>query len=119
MFDFRTDLADERTEICKKQVENGKIDGIESINNVISDKIEINIVKVLNEEGSKKIQKRIGTYTTINIKNIEIITKDEIEEASKLVSKELQNLITDQKPILIVGLGNEDTTADSLRTKSY
>ncbi len=118
MYDFRTDLADERAQICKETSKKKDLDGIETENKKISDNLEITRVKILNEEGSKKIDKRIGTYTTINIKDIEIIDKEEIEEAFKLLAQELKNLIKDKEgPVLVVGLGNEDTTADAVGPK--
>ncbi len=117
MLDFRTDLADERAQIFKDNNKND-LDGIETEKNKITDNLEITKVKVLNEEGSRKIDKKIGTYTTINIKDIEIINGEEIEEAYRLVTEEIKSLLgDDEAPILVVGLGNEDTTADSLGPK--
>lgn len=118
MFNFRTDLADERTDIITKQFNNKKgIDGIKSESKNFSDNLRVNVVKVLNEQGSKKIDKKIGTYTTINIKDIEIITKEELDQASNILSEELKKLIKAEGSILVVGLGNEDTTADSIGPK--
>lgn len=118
MIDFRTDLADERAEICKSQEPKGKIDGIETENRQISENIEVTTVKIINEEGSKKLDKKVGTYTTINIKDIEIIDKEGIEEAKKIFSEELKKLVKPKTSILVVGLGNEDTTADSIGPKT-
>lgn len=118
MLDFRTDLADERAQIFKDNNKKKDLDGIETEKNKITDNLEITRVKVLNEEGSKKIDKKVGTYTTINIKDIEIINGEEIEEAYRLVTEEIKSLLgDDDAPILVVGLGNEDTTADSLGPK--
>ena len=47
MFDFRTDLADERMEECVERTIDGKIDGIVSERKVFSEKIDVNTVKVL------------------------------------------------------------------------
>lgn len=118
MYDFRTDLADERTQICKSQSKKHDLDGIETETKKISDNLEVTKVRILNEEGSKKIDKKIGTYTTINIKDIEIIDQEKIDEAFELVSDEIKNLLKDiDGSILVVGLGNEDTTADSIGPK--
>ena len=57
MFNFGTDLADERAEICKKNIRKNEIDGIEIENKDVNDKIDITRVKVLNENGEKKIRK--------------------------------------------------------------
>lgn len=118
MFNFRTDLADERTQVCKKQSNVEDLDGIETEEKTISDNLELTRVKILNEQGSKKIDKKIGTYTTINIKNIEVIDQKEIDDAFLLVSKELNQMLEGKEgPALVVGLGNEDTTADAIGPK--
>ena len=117
MYDFRTDLADERTQICKENDKKKDLDGIETETKKVSNNLELTRVKILNEQGSKKIDKKIGTYTTINIKDLEIINQEEIDEAFDLVSKEIKSMIDNDKPALIVGLGNEDTTADSIGPK--
>ncbi len=118
MYNFRTDLADERAQICKEQSHQQDIDGIKTENKKISNNLEITRVKILNEEGSKKIDKKIGTYTTININDIEVIDQAGLEEAYNLVAREVQELLKGKKgSALIVGLGNEDTTADSIGPK--
>ncbi len=117
MFDFRTDLADERAQICKENYQKKDLDGIETENEQISSNLEITRVKVLNENGSKKLDKKVGTYTTINIKDIEIINQNEINEALNIVTNEIRPLLNNNEPVLVVGLGNEDTTADSLGPK--
>lgn len=118
MFDFRTDLADERTNIIANQNFNKKdIDGIKSETKNISQNLKINVVTVLNQEGSKKIDKKIGIYTTIDIKDIEVITKEELEQASQTLTEELKKLIKPKGSVLIIGLGNADTTADSIGPK--
>ncbi len=117
MINFRTDLADERMAICKEQEEKD-LDGIKTENKKISDNLELTRVKILNEAGSKKIDKKIGTYTTINIKDMEIINQEEIKEAFETVSKEIKLMLNGiEGPVLVVGLGNEDTTADAIGPK--
>lgn len=117
MINFRTDLADERIKDCIKNIKNEKIDGIISERKVYSEKIDVTTVKVINEQGSKLIDKKIGTYITININNIEFISSSEIEQAKKVFTNEMKNILKTEGNILIVGLGNEDTTADSLGPK--
>lgn len=117
MLDFRTDLADERAEICKNEIKKGELDGIITENENISDKISVTTVKVLNENGSKLLGKDIGNYITINIENIEVITNEELKQVIDIFSRELIKLINFDGPILVVGLGNEDTTADEIGPK--
>ena len=112
MFDFRTDLADERAKIIYNN--ESKFDGISVKEKIISDNVKETIVKVLNERGSKKINKKVGTYTTINIKELEIIDEKEIEKISKLLCKEISKFFKNKKSIFVLGLGNKNTTADNL-----
>ena len=121
-FNFRTDLASERRDIYQKanKVE-GSIDGIESEKEEITEKLKVERVKITNENGEKAIGKPIGTYVTIDTKDLKIATEEEIEKASEVLTKELKNLIDahiqSQDEILVVGLGNVYVTPDSLGPK--
>lgn len=114
MLDFRTDMADERVKICK---EDGIIEGILVENEYIDNKIQLTKVRVLNEKGKEQIGKEIGTYITIEIKEIEIINKNELEKASEILSKQISELVKPYSSVLVVGLGNIDTTVDSIGPK--
>ncbi len=122
MYNFRTDLALERRDIYKETNNiKGEIDGIISEEEEVSKTIKVTRVNVVNENGAKSIQKPIGTYTTIDVKKMRNITEEEISKISNTMSEELKKLInkhvgkTDE--ILIVGLGNEYSTPDSLGPK--
>lgn len=112
---FRTDFADERLEICNEKDYANK--GIKVENRKISDKLDICKVDVTNSDGEKILGKKIGTYTTVNIKDLEIITKDEFEVVKKLFATEIGTFIKDARSLLIIGLGNSETTADSIGPK--
>lgn len=119
MINFRTDLADERYDICKNK---SKLDGVESINEKISEKISVNRVIVKNEEGSRTLQKKVGNYITINFNDVNILEENELELMKETLKKELDGLISNvnnnrMKSFLVVGLGNEDSTADSIGPK--
>ena len=122
MYNFRTDLALERRDIYKETNNiKGEIDGIISEEEEVSKTIKVTRVNVINENGAKSIQKPIGTYTTIDVEKMRNITEEEITKISNTMSEELKKLInkhvgkTDE--ILIVGLGNEYSTPDSLGPK--
>ena len=122
MYNFRTDLALERRDIYKESNNiKGEIDGIISEEEEVSKTIKVTRVNVVNENGAKSIQKPIGTYTTIDVEKMRNITEEEISKISNIMSSELKKLIskhvgkTDE--ILIVGLGNEYSTPDSLGPK--
>ena len=120
-FNFRTDLADERTDIYKKN--NNIIKDIEGIETNIREEgnVKITEVKVINENGANSIGKPVGNYITIDINKLKIATDDEIENYGKVLSNELKKLIdmhsTKQDEILVVGLGNIYVTPDSLGPK--
>ena len=120
MYNFRTDLASERREILGKQ-QGEEIDGIEVEEKEISEKIKISKVKITNENGEQAIGKPKGTYVTIDIKKLKIATEEEIEEASNVLSEELKALVNlhidSEADVLVVGLGNEYITPDSLGPK--
>lgn len=121
MFNFRTDMADERHDIYKKANNIESIPGIETTENVINDNIKTNIVKITNSEGEKAIGKPIGTYVTVDIKNLKLASDEDISVASDVVKDELKKIINahcqNQDEILVVGLGNQFVTPDSLGPK--
>lgn len=121
MYNFRTDMADERKDIYKKANKLDEIPGIETSENIINDNIKTNIVKITNSDGEKAIGKPIGTYVTVDIKNLKLATDEDINKASDVVKDELKKIIdlhcNKQDEILVVGLGNQFVTPDSLGPK--
>ena len=122
MYNFRTDLADERTDIFKKNnnIVAENIDGIET--NVRNNgNIKITEIKVINDNGANAIGKPMGNYITIDINKLKVATDEEIEKYGNILSEELKKLIekhaAKQDEILVVGLGNIYVTPDSLGPK--
>ena len=122
MFEFRTDLASERRDLYKKanNIEN-EIDGIEAEEEQISNNIKITRVKITNENGEKAIGKVKGNYVTIDLKNMKYMGEDDIQSASEVLSEELKKMIDEfvskEEEILVVGLGNVYVTPDALGPK--
>ena len=122
MYNFRTDLASERRDLYEKanNLKNG-IEGIESQKEDVNEKIKIERVQILNEKGEKAIRKPIGTYVTIDVKELKIATEEEKEKAGEVLTKELKNIVDkhvgSQDEVLVVGLGNIYVTPDSLGPK--
>ena len=121
MYNFRTDMAVERTDIYKKVNNIQKdINGIEAENEIQKD-IEISRVKITNEEGEKALAKPIGNYITLDVKNMKTADEEKIEEIAEAVANELRDVIgkhiKDTEDILVVGLGNLEVTPDSLGPK--
>lgn len=120
MFNYSTDMADERSNIFKKANNLDEIPGIKTESIEEGDNIKTNRVIIMDKKGAEAIGKPIGTYITIDVKNLKIAEKEDIEKAAKVVTKELKELINKHidlnEDILIVGLGNIYVTPDSLRT---
>ena len=94
MYNFRTDLANERRDLYQKvNGKEGEIDGVESSKEDINENLKIERVKITNENGEKIIGKPIGTYITIDIKNLKIAQDEEIENAANVLSNELKNIL--------------------------
>lgn len=122
MYDFRTDLADERRDLYKKinQMQQ-EIPGIITDEEVIDEKIKITRVEIQNEQGAEALGKPIGNYITVDIKKLNIITEEEIQKAAESTAKEIKaridHLVQEKDDILVVGLGNADVTPDALGPK--
>lgn len=122
MINFRTDLALERREVYRKanQLEQ-EIEGIETEEEQVGEKIKVSRVKILDGKGEEAIGKPVGSYITVDLKGLKTATEEEIQSASDVVTKELKALIekhiAPQDSILVVGLGNEQVTPDALGPK--
>ena len=122
MYNFRTDLAVERRDIYRKanKIDN-EIDGINAEEEEINDKIKVTRVQVTNTQGEQAIGKPIGSYVTVDVKDLKMATEEDIEASAEVLSQELvkiiDNHIDKQGEILVVGLGNLYVTPDSLGPK--
>lgn len=100
---IRTDLAIE---------ENIGQHGIKSEKRNIGD-VEINTVEITDKKAAKELRKNIGKYITVEFPSIDKIAdygeiKSALKEAlASLVPENLNN-------VLVVGLGNDEITADSI-----
>lgn len=116
---YRTDLAIERKEIIEEERGEDKQEGIEgvSMEKVVYDEDIVSTrIKVLNETGATTMEKPVGNYVTIEIDGI-LEEKDGIKErAGKALAEELKELISFHfhLKVLVVGLGNDKVTPDSL-----
>lgn len=122
MLDFRTDLADERKDLYKKanNIEN-EIDGIEANEEQINNNIKVTRVKIMNEQGERALGKVKGKYVTIDMKNMKYMGEEDIQKASEILCEELKKMIDEyvskEQEILVVGLGNIYVTPDALGPK--
>lgn len=120
-FNFRTDLAVERTNIYRKANRLEEIDGIETEEQEIDNDIKVSRVKITNENGEQAIGKKKGVYITIDLKQLKSADEDIIQKGAESLSNELKNLINkhvqNKDDIMVVGLGNMYVTPDSLGPK--
>ena len=119
---FRTDLALERRDIYNKANNlESDLPGIECEEEKPNDKISITRVNIKDEEGEKALGKAIGEYITLDIKDMKYMEDDELKEISNSISDELKKVLEKHidvsDSVLIVGLGNEYVTPDSLGPK--
>ncbi len=121
MYNFRTDLAMERTSMYKKANKLENIDGIETQDEEIDKNIKVNRVNITNKNGEEAIGKKMGAYVTIDFKNLKIADDDEIQKGSEVLSREIKKIIDahiqSKDDIMVVGLGNIYVTPDSLGPK--
>ena len=117
---FRTDMAVERRDLYKVANKIEEIDGIECESEKVND-IKITRVKITNENGENALQRRIGEYITIDIKKLNNLSVEKEQEIIHVFSKELEKIINKHirknDEILVIGLGNEKATPDSLGAK--
>ncbi len=121
MYNFRTDLADERRDLFRKA--NNIQDEIEGVETQLDEKdnVKITRVKIKDEKGEQALGKPIGNYITIDIKDLKLAREEDIQKTSEFLSAELKELfnihLNGVEDILVVGLGNIYITPDSLGPK--
>ena len=119
---IRTDLALEATE--RFQEENVEVHGVEIREKYDEEKdVRTTVVRITTENGARTMGKPQGTYITIEAPDLSVPDEDYHREISEEVAHHLRELIDlgRQQSILVVGLGNQEITADSLgpRAVSY
>ncbi len=119
MYQPRTDLALEAHELASKKT-HSPIDGIvykeENLNNFKMTRVEIN-----SDEASQKTGKPKGKYLTLHTETLWNEGSDALIRAVKALSTLIEELTkgkTDERPILITGLGNVTITADAIGPKA-
>lgn len=112
---IRTDLALEARERFTE--DNVEIRGVEVKEEYNEEKdIKTTVVKIKTENGAKAMGRPQGTYITIEAPNLSLPDEGYHREVSEEIARHLRQLIDlkSEKSILVVGLGNQAITADSL-----
>ncbi len=112
MFEKRTDLALEVHEL------HGKDSGI-SVNEVTVGEITVTYADIKDGEGALLSGKPAGRYITFDVGELHKKGSDEFVAAATLIADEMKGLFPDNcKSFLVVGLGNESITPDSVGPKA-
>lgn len=115
----RTDLALEQTEIQREQSPKSSIEGV-SVKEENQNGIRITRVKVENEAGAAALSKPMGTYVTLESEQLSYTDKEQYRSLCGALKTELSAMIKADmtRPVLVVGLGNRNITADALGPKT-
>lgn len=115
---YRTDLAIENKEMydSENQGEGIEISGVEVETENFEEIVGITRIKITDDHGSKVMQKPVGNYITIEVDGVVDGTEEVKSAASRALSEELKRLIRfhNKLKVLIIGLGNDKVTPDSL-----
>ena len=114
-YKIRTDLAVEARERFTEG--NVEVRGVEVQEDYNEEKdIRTTVVKITTENGARAMGRPQGTYITIEAEGLSAPDEDYHREVSRELSQHLRQLIglEKEKSILVVGLGNQAITADSL-----
>jgi len=115
---YRTDLAIENKEIAEESSKRAlcEDDGIAFEKTVYDANVSASRITILDERGEKLLGKKRGTYTTIEVAGLLSDEEDVKTSAINAISTELQQLVKfhNKLKVLVIGLGNEKITPDSL-----
>ena len=114
MLNYRTDLAVETEQLLGEARQQAQ--GYIKKESRIDEDISVTEIEITGEEGEKAFGKPRGTYITLEVKGI-FEEKDGIKErAARALADRLKDLIKFDYflKVLVVGLGNEKVTPDSL-----
>ena len=119
MISIRTDLALEAREIYEDEQQSSELPGVK-VETKQLDNCTITKVEVIDEQGSKIMNKGIGTYVTLESNLMKFDDDESREEMISYLKDELIDILgTDKtKKTLVIGLGNWNITSDALGPKS-
>ena len=114
MMNYRTDLAVERSQLLDEAGQRAQ--GYIKKQSQIDEDIAVTEIEITTDEGEKAFGKPRGTYITLEVKGV-LEEKSQIKErTARALADRLKELIKFDYylKVLVVGLGNEKVTPDSL-----
>lgn len=113
---YRTDLAIERKEMLDDNAEGAEVSGVSVSKYPYGEDVVTTIIKVLDEDGAKALGKPVGDYITIEVSGILDESETTKQNAVAAVNDALSKLIRFhyKLKVMVVGLGNDEVTPDSL-----
>ena len=120
MIQKRTDLAIEARELWQESAaEQGDLEGVEAKEKTVKGYL-VTTVKILDETGEEKLCKPKGTYVTIELDALIRREERAFPNGAAVLAQELEELLkpAGEGGVLIVGLGNEAITPDTIGPKT-
>ncbi len=106
--DFRTDLALERKEMIKKE-----LDGV-NVKEFKNDECKTTVIDITTEEAAEKLGKGIGRYITIEMNAFSDEAAVSDGRLNALIESIKQLIPKGNGAVLVAGVGNSDMTSDAL-----
>ena len=101
----------------EKELQNGSLSGVKS-EELLLENVRVTRIKVLDKNGEKALGKPIGSYTTIEIPNLENYGGS-FDNATKIIAEEIGKMAEKSfESVLFVGIGNYQITPDALGPKT-
>ncbi len=116
---IRTDLALEARELYHENA--GRVTEIDGVKATVNeyDSMTVTVVEVLNEQGEKAINKKVGKYVTIEVPEFRNFSGIYFEALTLRLKSELEKLLGKKySNVLVAGLGNHRITPDSIGPKT-
>ena len=110
----RTDLALEARELWQESAERTtRLSGVKATKTK-REGYPVPRVDILDQRGEKALGKPQGSYLTIDLTTFWQRKSDFFERAVRAVGSQLRELLPEEGPVLVIGLGNEAMTPDAV-----
>lgn len=108
---YRTDLASEKEQ--RAVVGKSHLNGVEK-SEFLKGNIKISHIKITSQSGSDILEKPMGNYVTLSAQSDFDNQPRMVRQTAQTLCTELKKLCKNFSSVLVVGLGNDEITPDSL-----